>query len=237
MKDGKRCYPLTVLDDYSRYSLCVDAKENEQRATVIESFERLFEENGLPDSLLCDNGNPCGNSQATGYTKFEVWLMEYGILPIHGRIWHPQTQGKEERFHRTMDDELLKLVEIRDLDHAQRCFDDFRICYNNERPHEAIGMNVPRDCYRTSLKKKPKQISVWEYPGDHVLRQVKPTGYFNYGNQGYFLSDAFGEKTVAIRESSLESCINVYFRGFRVARINVRERAFVSRRIYRADAP
>jgi transposase InsO family protein len=237
MKDGNRCHPLTVLDDYSRFSLCVDAKENEKHQGVKESFERLFEENGLPDSLLCDNGNPWGNSQTTGYTRFEVLLMEYDVLPIHGRINHPQTQGKEERFHKTMKAELLKQIEIENMAHAQMCFDDFRACYNNERPHEALNMGVPAEYYRKSQKIKPDKIYEWDYPNNCVLRKIKPTGYLTYGNQGYFLSEAFDGKVVAVRESSLENCINVYFRSFRIARINVKERAFVSRKIYRTNHP
>jgi transposase InsO family protein len=237
MKDGSRCYPLTVLDDYSRYSLCVDAKCNEKRFGVMQSFERLFEDNGLPESLLCDNGNPWGNSQATGYTQFEVWLMEYDVLPIHGRILHPQTQGKEERFHRTMVQELLNLVEIENMAHAQECFDTFRRCYNHERPHEALAMRVPAEVYQASQRKKPDKISEWEYPKGSKQRKVKSTGYITIGNQGYFLSEAFKEKTIAIHESSLENCINVYFRGFRIARINVAERVFVSKKIYRIDSP
>lgn len=235
MKDGNRCHPLTVLDDYSRFSLCIDAKENEQRQGVIQSFERLFEENGLPDSLLCDNGNPWGNSQTTGYTMFEVWLMEYDVLPIHGRIRHPQTQGKEERFHKTMVDELLKQIEIEDMFHAQESFDVFRKCYNHDRPHEALNMGVPAEYYSPGQRKKPDKIPFWEYPNECVSRKVKSTGYFNFGNQGYFLSEAFADKIIAVRESSLANCINVYFRGFRVARINVKERAFVSRKIYRTS--
>jgi transposase InsO family protein len=233
MKNGQRCYPLTVLDDCSRFSLCVDAKGNEKREGVQKSFERLFCENGLPDILLCDNGNPWGNSQTTGYTQFEVWLMDYGILPIHGRPLHPQTQGKDERFHRTMKTELLNLIEIENMKHAQRCFDRFRDCYNNERPHEALCMRVPSELYHKSLRKKPETIKPWEYPNEYIIRKVKSTGYFNYGNQGYFLSEAFGEKTIALRESSLENCLNVYYRGFRIARINMKERAFASRKIYR----
>jgi transposase InsO family protein len=236
MKDGNRCHPLTVLDDYSRFSLCVDAKENEQGKGVMKSFEGLFDANGLPDSLLCDNGNPWGNSQTTSYTKFEVWLMEYDILPIHGRIMHPQTQGKVERFHRIMKEELLNLREIENIVHAQRCFDSFRRCYNKERPHEALNMGVPAEFYHASQRKKPIRIVTWEYPKEYSVRKIKSTGYLTYGNQGYFLSESFGGKTVALRESSLEGCVNVYFRGFRVARISVRERAFVSKKIYR-DVP
>jgi len=237
MENGKRCHPLTVLDDHSRFSLCVDAKENEQREGVCKSFERLFEENGLPDSLLCDNGPPWGTSQTMGYTIFEVWLMEYGILPIHGRFKHPQTQGKEERFHLTMKNELLRHTQIRNMAHAQICFDNFRNCYNNERPHEALNMGVPVDFYKVSKRRKPDKIEEWEYANEFVLRKVKSSGYITYLGQGYFLSEAFKEKTIAIRESSLENCINIYYRNFKIARINLRERAFVSRRIYKFDSP
>jgi transposase InsO family protein len=92
MSNGKRCFPLTVLDDNSRYSLCIDAKDNQKSEGVFGSFERLFKTYGLPNAILCDNGNPWGCSQRTGYTKFEVWLMKLDIQPIHGRILHPQTQ-------------------------------------------------------------------------------------------------------------------------------------------------
>ena len=237
MEDGNRCHPLTVLDDCSRYSLCVDAKENEQRPGVIQSFERIFEQNGLPDSLLCDNGNPWGASQSTGYTQFEIWLMERDILPIHGRIRHPQTQGKAERFHKTMDNEVLRRAEIKNMAHAQRCFDEFRRCYNHERPHEALGMGVPAIFYRPSSRRMPQYIEPWEYTSDCVLRRIKSTGYVTFMGQGYFLSEAFGGTDIAIRESSVEGCYNILFRGFRVARINARERALVSKRIFRSESP
>jgi transposase InsO family protein len=236
MLDGKRCHPLTVLDDYSRYSLCVDAKENEQRAGVVESFTILFERYGLPDALLCDNGNPWGSSQSTGYTQFEIWLMDYGILPIHGRIRHPQTQGKAERFNKTMENELLRRVEIADIYDAQRHFNAFRDCYNNERPHEAINMNVPSDIYIPFKRKKPDYIREWAYPSGFTQRKVKSTGYVTYGNQGYFLSEAFGGLTVGIRESMLENCINLYYRQFRIGRIDLKERSFTSKRIYPAGS-
>ena len=162
--------------------------------------------------------------------------MEYGVLPIHGRIMHPQTQGKEERFHRTMKAELLKQIEIENMAHAQFCFDKFRECYNHERPHEALNMGVPADYYKASGRKKPDKIDEWKYANECALRKIKSTGYFNFGNQGYFLSEAFAGKIVAVRESSIENCINIYFREFRIARVNEKERAFVSKKIYRSDS-
>jgi len=235
MLDGSRCHPLTILDDHSRYSLCVDAKDNERHDGVVESFKRVFEIYGLPDSLLCDNGNPWGTSQSTGYTRFEVWLMDLDILPIHGRPWHPQTQGKEERFHRTLKAEALKHTQIRDLTHAQEEFNRFRDCYNNLRPHNALELDVPAKHYEPSKRRIDNAgvSSDWEYPQGYMLRKVKSRGYITFGGQGFFLSESFGELKVAIRESSIASCVNVYYRNYKVARIDVDKRVFVSRKIYR----
>lgn len=108
MKNGKRCHTMNNIDDCSRFCLCVEALENETFSAVKPVFERIFCEYGLPFSFLCDNGNPWGTSQSVGYTQFEVWLMELGVLTIHGRPRHPQTQGKGERFNRSFARECLK---------------------------------------------------------------------------------------------------------------------------------
>ena len=233
MQDGLYCHPLTILDDHSRFSLCVDAKPGQRYVTTVESFARVFEEYGKPMSLLCDNGNPWGTSQSTGYTRFEVWLMQHDVLPIHGRPGHPQTQGKEERFHRTLKAEVLKHTVIRDFAHAQKEFDEFRICYNTLRPHNALNLDTPSTRYKPSTKQVTAVSDDWEYPQGYQIRKVKSTGIFTLGNQGYFLSEALGDRTVAIHESSVKGCMNVYFRNFRVGRVNVDERVFVSRKIYR----
>ena len=114
MKNGKRCHPLNIIDDNSRFNLCIRALEGETFEKVKPVMEEIFQEYGLPDSFLCDNGNPWGTPQSLGYTRFEVWLMEMGILTIHGRPWHPQTQGKEERFNRSFKRECLRGQEFRD---------------------------------------------------------------------------------------------------------------------------
>ena len=96
----------------------------------------------MPNSILSDNGAPWG-SKRQGYTLFELWMIQLDILPIHGRPYHPQTQGKEERFHRTLNEDILKRISIHNLSHAQDVFDAYRIEFNTERPHEALGLDVP----------------------------------------------------------------------------------------------
>ena len=231
MKNGLRCHPLTVLDDHSRFCLCVDAKENERYAGVKESFLRVFEEYGLPSTLLCDNGNPWGTSQSVGYTNFEIWLMDLGILVKHGRIRHPQTQGKDERFNGTLKKELLKYHNFEDFTQAQRLFDEYRNFYNYERPHHALCLETPKSRYNKSRRKLPKIIEEWEYNREFKVRQVKNSGYITHNGQGYFLSEAFGGKTVGLLESPGQPhTILVCYRQFCVAKLNVDERIIISRK-------
>jgi transposase InsO family protein len=229
LADNTRCFPLTVLDDHSRFSLCIDAKTNQKGAGVFESFKRLFEEYGLPDSILTDNGNPWGTSQRTGYTLFEIWLMELDIFPVHGRFMHPETQGKEERFHRTMKAEILKRNILENQSHAQKIFDEWRHEYNYERPHEALNLDTPSKHYRLSKRKPTKIISELEFYNEANTRKVNPKGYISYQNHMYFLSEAFAGKYIEISESEKPHHVNLNFRNYRIAKINLEEQLFISK--------
>jgi len=232
MKDGKRCHPLNIIDDCSRYNLCSDALTGETFEAVKPSILRLFKTYGLPFSFLCDNGNPWGTSQSTGFSRFEVWFMDLGILTIHGRPWHPQTQGKEESFNRSMQRELLRHTDITDLAHAQLAFDEYRRFYNHERPHHALTLEVPASRYEKSRKRLPHKIEDWEYPAGYELRRVKSTGFLTYRGQGYFLSEAFGGKEIAVRESRIPGSISLFYRQFRIGRIDVDRRVFTLKKAY-----
>ena len=232
MKNGYRCHPLNILDDHSRFNLCVEALSGETFEDVKPVLVRLFREYGIPFSFLCDNGNPWGTSQSLGYTRFEVWLMELGILTLHGRIRHPQTQGKEERFNGSFTKECLKQHEILDLVHAQQVFDEYRAFYNEVRPHFSLNLDVPQKHYQTSSRAMPEQIEEWEYGPEYKLCKVKETGYFNYKGQGYFLSEAFAGKHIAVRESHLPGQITLVFRQFKVGRIDLDSRAYTQKRAY-----
>jgi transposase InsO family protein len=93
--------------------------------------------------MLSDNDSSWGGSGSQGYTALEVWLMRLGVRLYHGRAYHPQTQGKEERFHRTLDIEVLQARRLTDLMASQNAFDTWRPIYNEQRPHEALGLAVP----------------------------------------------------------------------------------------------
>lgn len=232
MENGVRCHPLNIIDDCSRFNLCIEALEKETFNAVKPIMERLFREYGLPFSFLCDNGNPWGTAQSLGYSRFEVWLMELGILTLHGRPRHPQTQGKEERFNRSFTRECLKGKTFADNDHAQKCFDEYRTFYNEERPHFALDLDVPVNHYTASSRQMPEHIAVWEYGPEYQLCKVKETGYFNYKGQGYFLSEAFAGKTIAVRDSHLPGQVTLVFRQFKIGRIDLDSRAYTLRKAY-----
>lgn len=232
MKDNTRCHPLNIVDDYSRFNICCEACKGETFDEIKPIMIKLFNEYGQPFSFLCDNGNPWGTAQSTGFTRFEVWLMEHGILVIHGRALHPQTQGKDERFNGSFTRECLKLNEFENLSNAQQIFDDYRYVYNHIRPHMALDLSVPAERYKKSNREYNPVVEPWEYPKEYETRMVKSSGYITIGGQGYFLSEAFANKEIAVRESHKAGCISLFFRQFRIGRINVDKRTFDFKKIY-----
>lgn len=231
MLDGNRCHPLTMKDDHSRNVLCLDAYENERWENVKGSLLRVFRENGIPKAILCDNGTPWADNRQ-GYTPFELWMMQMDVLPIHGRPLHPQTQGKEERFHRTLPEDLITRVSIRDLAHAQAVFDAYRLEFNTERPHEALGLDVPAKHYRPSRRKMPEQLCEPEYDSGKTLRKVNCNGYISIRQNRYYLSETFIGKYLELVPKDTD-LVELCYGNFTVARVDTRERLFVSRRIFR----
>lgn len=231
MANGERCHPLTILDDHSRFSLCVQAKENERYEGVKSSLIQVFQEFGMPRAILCDNGRPWGDS-TNGYTPFEIWMMQLNILPIHGKPMHPQTQGKEERFHRTMKNELLKYTIMKNLEHAQKEFDMFRYSYNYERPHEALELDTPSKHYKASSKIYDGTEKEPEYDGNCQLRKVNYKGYISIQKHRYYLSESFIGKYIGVEPTENEK-INLCYGNFIIAQIDLNERLFTSRRIIR----
>jgi transposase InsO family protein len=233
--NGERCHTLNVLDDHSRFNLCSEPLHGESLDDVQPVLTRVFREYGMPTAFLCDNGNPWGNAQTTGFTSFEVWLMEHGILTIHGRPLHPQTQGKEERFNGTERRELVQKTTMEDWDDAKKKFDAYRQFYNEKRPHHALNLDVPAQHFSASDREWSDNVPQWEYPEGTEIRKVRGNGCFSWENQGYFLSGAFSGKEIAIRPSHIEDCISLFFRQFRIARIDVRKRVYTFKRIYLID--
>jgi transposase InsO family protein len=232
-----RCHPLTALDDHSRYALLVEPCANEQGATVQSHLRRAFEHCGLPWRILSDNGAPWGCAgRADAYTTLGVWLMRLGVQLIHGRPVHPQTQGKEERFNRTLKAELLGRQHWRDLQQCQQAFAEWRTLYNHERPHQAIGLKTPAQLYCPSPRALPAGLPPIEYSPTDIVKKVKSKGEITYANQFYYIGKAFSGLPVALRPTAQDGMWDIYFCHQKIGRIDQKEKP-ASKWIYQTIQP
>jgi transposase InsO family protein len=220
--DTGRCHPLTVLDDHCRYSLGLAACGDETTLTVRTHLTAIFQRYGLPEAMLSDNGSPWGGRGLGEYTALEVWLMRLGVRLYHGRPYHPQTQGKDERFHRTLDVEVLQARRFADLLHCQRAFDTWRRIYNEERPHEALGLDVPARHYTASQINFPRILPEPEYDSYEHVRRVRHDGYVNFKGHKIMLSRAFAGFNVAFRPTTEDGIWKTFFMRFNVANVDLR---------------
>jgi transposase InsO family protein len=218
-----RCHPLTVLDDHSRFALGLVACGDERDATVRSHLTTIFRRYGLPERMLCDNGPPWGTTgSGQKYTALGVWLLKLGVGVGHGRAYHPQTQGKDERFHRTLAAEVIQGCTFADLSACQSRFDPWREVYNHERPHEALNLAVPASRYKVSERTFPEVLPIWEYgPGDAV-RKVDSDGTISFRNRPIELGKAFRGERVAVRPTLEDDVFHVYFGVHRIAQANLR---------------
>lgn len=198
------------MDDHSRYnvllSACADQKESTVRAQLIDAFRRL----GLPDGILWDNGGPWG-STGCQYTGLDVWLLRLGVRPAHGRPYHPQTQGKEERFHRTLQAQVLGRGGWCDCAQVQRAFDQWRPVYNTERPHEALGMEVPASRYQASGRSHPEVLPRVEYGAGVEVRRGDEQGWISYRGQSWRIGRAFASQSLGVRPADRDGVYEVLF--------------------------
>lgn len=231
MADGRYCYTLDVLDDHSRFSLCVEPHLTTANV-VVPVFEKLFAQYGLPDAILSDNGAQFAGFRR-GYTRFERWLMELDILPIHGRIRHPQTQGKIERFHRTMNSELLKHRVFLDIDDARKQMHAWRDKYNCLRPHEAIGMHTPSEIYVPSLRRLPDKVEEYQYSGLFHVVKVNSWGYVRFGGHQVYLSESMAGQYIEFRPSADDERFIACFRNFAIAEFDAHSGLLLCRCISR----
>jgi transposase InsO family protein len=221
-----RCYPLTVLDDHSRFSVALRACPNEQRKTVQAHLIDTFRVYGLPARITMDNGSPWGDG-ASPYTALTVWLMRLGIGVSHSRPYHPQTQGKDERFHRTMKAELLHNRIFTDLGQCQHYFDKWRDEYNMHRPHQALGMQVPASRYKASSVEYAEQLPPIEYAavgteGVVAVRKIQGRGEVNYLGKEWGVSKAFKGYEVALKQTERDGVLDIYFCHQKISQIDIR---------------
>ena len=227
--DGTRCFPFDVIDDHSRYCLGIFAKNN--TLGVMQSMEAVFKEYGLPNAILSDNGGQFAGFKG-GYTHLERRLMDLDILPIHGRPLHPQTQGKIERFHRTMKNEVIKRNVFIDISDADKRLNEWRVKYNEVRPHEALGMRCPADVYIPSMRQYPDKINLYEYSGLHRILTVNYKGYLRFDSKVFYLSETMiGAKLeLRIEDGPIAA---LCYRNYKIAEIDLWTEQLLNRKISR----
>jgi transposase InsO family protein len=215
------CHPLTILDDHSRFLVGLHACSNQLWQTVQAQLVDTFRIYGLPECMLMDNGSPWGDSLLGPYTVLSVWLMRLGVAVTHGRPYHPQTQGKDERLHRTLQAEVIDQVDMHTLGDCQTQFDAWRNFYNLERPHQALGNAVPAERYQPSLRKYPESLPSIQYDSADIVRTVDINGDLFLYNHKYVVGKAFRHCRVALRPTEKDGTYDVYFCQSKVALIHL----------------
>ena len=216
-----RLHPLTVLDDHSRFAVVLAACADQKTQTVKDQLIQAFVRYGLPWRIATDNGSPWGNGPGDPYTPLGVWLIEQGVRISHSTPYHPQTLGKDERFHRTLKAEALGAT-FETLDHAARALDHWRDVYNLLRPHQALGMATPVDRYRQSPRPYTAVIEPFEYGPEDQVRRVQQGGHLSFGNHPFKVPKAFAGKTVALRATKTDGLFDVFFRTQHLRTIDLR---------------
>lgn len=220
---GGLCHPLSVLDDCSRFLIGLRACPSETFETVQQALTGLFRIYGLPVRMLMDNGSPWGDDAFTHHTILTTWLMRLDIEVSHGRPYHPQTQGKVERFHRTLKEDLLAGCAFNTLADCQAQFDAWREVYHTLRPHAALGLQPPSARYLASTRPFPEQLPPVSYDEHDLVRRVDMSGKISFQHHTFRVGRAFRFELVAIRPTPADGLFEVIFCHQQVALLDLRK--------------
>jgi transposase InsO family protein len=223
--DRGDCHPLTVLDDYSRFNVLLEACPDQKGPRVKAHLSAAFRRYGLPRQILSDNGPPWGSRRETvgGLTALGAWMIRLGIDPIHGRPYHPQTQGKEERFHRTLKAAVVPGRRYANIEAYTPAFAEFRDSYNLERPHEALAMAVPASRCQPSIRRFPETLPNVEYGVEDLVRRVQVKGDLEFKGCRHFLTQALASEHVALRPTTIDGMWDLFFCTRKIALLNERD--------------
>lgn len=188
--------PLSIQDDHSRYLLALQQLGSTRLKGVRATLQSSFEANGLPEYLLMDHGTPWYNGwSAWGWTELTVWILQQGVRVILSGVRHPQTQGKVERMHGS----LQRAIRKRKSQPDQLWLDEFRYEYNHVRPHEGIGMMLPAQRWRPSTRPFQPQPRQWEYDASWEVHRLAGEGQLNWLGQRWEVSGALRHQLVGLQ--------------------------------------
>lgn len=173
MKNSQYCYPLTITDHYSRFILGCEAMGNTQTESAMRAFAEIFQEYGLPEIIRSDNGCPFASVGLLGLSRLSVWWIKLGIRVEHIQPGHPEQNGRHERMHLTLKQELKLGI---NLLQQQELLNEFTQTYNYDRAHEGVNMKRPAELYQPSARKLPQFIEPLEYPNHEFTKKVDTMG-------------------------------------------------------------
>ena len=222
---GERCEPLTVRDDFSRYVLCASVPGNARTETVKTEFERLFDKHGLPCTIRSDNGVPFAMTRAPlGLSRLSAWWLVLGIDLDRIDLGCPSQNGGHERMHRDIANELEGEIQG-DLRQQAAALETWRCEFNQERPHEALGMRCPAELYRNSKRSYEGTPERLDYPSQYRQRQVHRTGTIRVDGTVIRISSALAGWNVGLK-ASRPGAYSVHFGRLCVGQIELGTESF-----------
>lgn len=198
--DGQRCDPLTVTDNASRYLLRLTAMPGIDQARVRAVMEAAFREYGLPEAIRSDNGSPFVTPAPGGLSQLSIWWARLGIR--HERIepGEPQQNGRHERFHWSLVKDVLDYRVAWDWELQQQEFLRYQREFNEERPHEALGMGTPAGAYGRSARSYPARVPEMEYDASYYVRRVNWQGRFLWAGERLPLTPVLAGEWIGLKE-------------------------------------
>jgi transposase InsO family protein len=194
----QQCYPLTVTDNFSRYLLCVQGSDKISGLQVKKTLTHLFMENGLPLAIRSDNGVPFASHAVGGLSELAIWLIKLGIVPERIRKGHPEENGRHERMHLTLKKETASPAKETQAQQQQR-FNEFRVEYNEQRPHEGLQFNRPAWLYTRSTRQFPSKLPSVEYDGSFdETRRIRTNGTMKWAGKEIFISETLVGETIGL---------------------------------------
>lgn len=217
----KYCYPLTVMDSYSRYLLGCEALRSTSFRGTWPVLKRIFREHGLPVAVLSDNGPPFGPTGFARLSTMSIHLMRLDVQPVFIRPGNPQENGRHERMHLDLKT-WATIPPEGSFPKQQKRFDGFQKFWNEERPHEALDLDRPVHRYQSSPRPYPEKIELPEYPGHFETRSVAKVGTFRWNGEYVFLGSPLAGERIGLERTG-EALLNIYYYDYLIASFDERE--------------